>query len=124
MSISVMSAAWKNFPGGGPELLTLLALADWADDEGYCYPSMRRIAHKTRDISGSAHFWNKADNCIIVWRDLADSSQDVQIHVQKVRWKHIGRIGVAALKYDRATGRYCETAPKAVQSYREASNGN
>jgi twinkle protein len=66
------------------------------------------------DIADSAHFWNKADNCITVWRDQVEGSQDVDIHVQKVRWKHIGRIGLATLKYDRVTGRYDEPlgAPK------------
>lgn len=59
-----------------------------------------------RDISGSAHFWNKADNCITVWRDQQLGGQEVQIHVQKIRWKHIGRIGQANLDYDRVTGRY------------------
>lgn len=76
-----------------------------------------------RDVSGSAHFWNKADNAITVWRDLAEGGQEVQIHVQKVRWKHIGRIGVATLKYDRETGRYQEPTPRAVKAYRDASNG-
>jgi len=61
-----------------------------------------------RDISGSAHFWNKADNCITVWRDQAAGNQEVDIHIQKVRFKHIGRIGVAKLNYDRVTGRYHE----------------
>lgn len=76
-----------------------------------------------RDVSGSAHFWNKADNAITVWRDLAEGSQEVQIHVQKVRWKHIGRIGVETLKYDRLTGSYHEQVPRAVMDYRDASNG-
>lgn len=61
------------------------------------------------DVSGSAHFWNKADNCITVWRDQKDyHKQDVDIHVQKVRFKHIGRVGLATLMYDRVTGRYHE----------------
>jgi twinkle protein len=61
------------------------------------------------DVSGSAHFWNKADNCITVWRDQKDyGKQDVDIHVQKVRFKHIGRVGLATLMYDRVTGRYHE----------------
>lgn len=61
------------------------------------------------DVSGSAHFWNKADNCITVWRDQSDYlNQDVQVHVQKIRFKNIGRIGVTTLKYDRVTGRYHE----------------
>ena len=70
-----------------------------------------------RDVSGSAHFWNKADNCITVHRDQIEDSQDVDIHVQKVRFKHIGHIGLATLRYDRPTGRYFEPAPRIVQSY-------
>jgi twinkle protein len=58
------------------------------------------------DIADSAHFWNKADNCITVWRDQVEGSQDVDIHVQKVRFKHIGRIGLCTLMYDRVTGQY------------------
>ena len=64
-----------------------------------------------RDISGSAHFWNKADNCITVYRDLSVESDDVEIHVQKVRWKHIGRIGLSTLRYERVTGRYFGLSP-------------
>lgn len=48
MSVRVMSLVWDGFPGGGSELLALLALADWSDDEGRCYPSVAAIADKTR----------------------------------------------------------------------------
>ncbi len=48
MSIRVMTLVWDGYPGGGSELLTLLALADWSDDQGRCYPSMSAIADKTR----------------------------------------------------------------------------
>lgn len=59
-------------------------------------------------ISGSAHWWNKADNCITVWRDLnpKNESFETQIHVQKIRRKHLGRIGVTKLHYEYSTGRY------------------
>jgi twinkle protein len=57
------------------------------------------------DISGSAHWYNKADNIITVHRDQS-AGQDVEIHVQKVRFKNIGRVGAAMLKYDKTTGRY------------------
>lgn len=62
------------------------------------------------DVSGSAHWFNKADNCITVWRDTdpATRTQDVKIYVQKVRFKHIGRSGEVTLKYDRITGIYTE----------------
>ena len=60
------------------------------------------------DVSGSAHFWNKSDNCITISRDQVEGTQEVEVHVQKVRFKHIGRIGLATLLYDRVTGRYFE----------------
>jgi twinkle protein len=60
-------------------------------------------------ISGSQHWWNKADACITVWRDFDKlDSQDVDVYVQKVRFKHIGRPGFVTLRYDRVTGRYHE----------------
>jgi hypothetical protein len=49
MSIDVMSQVWKHsMLKDGRELLTLLALADWADDNGGCYPSYDTIAKKVR----------------------------------------------------------------------------
>lgn len=64
------------------------------------------------DVSGSAHFWNKTDNAITVWRDQVEGSQEVQIHVQKVRFKSTGRVGLATLRYDRVTGKYNEQPPR------------
>lgn len=59
------------------------------------------------DISGSAHWYNKADNIVTVHRDQTDPrSQDVELHVQKIRFKHCGHPGLATLKYDKITGRY------------------
>jgi hypothetical protein len=43
-----MSQVWRNGPQDGNDLLVLLALADFADDEGYCWPSMASIAKKAR----------------------------------------------------------------------------
>jgi twinkle protein len=61
------------------------------------------------DIAGSAHWYNKADNIICVHRDQTDDkSQVVQVHIQKVRFKHCGRVGLRHLRYDYVTGRYFE----------------
>lgn len=62
-------------------------------------------------ISGSQNFWNKADCAITVWRDLVEETQNVEIHIQKVRFKHVGHSGVVDLKWDRITGRYHEPPP-------------
>jgi hypothetical protein len=44
----MMTAIWDSTPYEGGELLVLLALADWADDQGRCWPSIPSIAHKAR----------------------------------------------------------------------------
>ncbi|MCX7146209.1 MAG: helix-turn-helix domain-containing protein [Sulfuritalea sp.] len=49
MSVRVFSKVWDNFPGGGADLLTILALADWCNDQGgNLFPSINAIAKKTR----------------------------------------------------------------------------
>ena len=48
MSVRILALVWDHYRGGGSELLALLALADWSDDDGRCYPSMTAIAEKTR----------------------------------------------------------------------------
>jgi twinkle protein len=60
------------------------------------------------DINGSAGWRNKADCCITIWRDLDPQkrSPDVEIHVQKIRRKIVGKTGMTTLKYDRVTGQY------------------
>lgn len=39
---------WEQFPKGGHELLAMLALAEWSDDEGNCWPGMSSIAERLR----------------------------------------------------------------------------
>ena len=56
------------------------------------------------DISGSAHFYNKADFGIVVHRDRINNN--VEIHVQKVKFRHLGDNGVAVFKYNLNNGRY------------------
>lgn len=60
------------------------------------------------DVSGSAHFRNKADNCICVWRDVMNTQNDTQIHVQKIRFGEVGKVGVVQLAFDEATGQYID----------------
>jgi hypothetical protein len=48
MSIKIMTYVWKCSPVKGTELLMLLALADNANDDGVCYPSIGYLAHKAR----------------------------------------------------------------------------
>lgn len=48
MSVKVLSMVWEGFPSGGSELLAMLALADWSDDAGRCWPSIPAVARKVR----------------------------------------------------------------------------
>lgn len=48
MSMSVMTDIWKKSSHSGTELLMLLAIGDWADDDGNAYPSVAKLATKCR----------------------------------------------------------------------------
>lgn len=48
MSIKVMAAVWEIEGIDSSECLVLMALADHADDRGRCYPSIARLAKRTK----------------------------------------------------------------------------
>ena len=48
MSIEVMSAVWKHAKVSGSALLVLLALADYANENGICWPGVAALAEKAR----------------------------------------------------------------------------
>lgn len=74
------------------------------------------------DISGSANFFNKADFGIVVHRDrLSDS---VQIHIQKVKFRHLGECGVCSFKYNLNNGRYVPFNPDSFENTPVWDNGN
>ncbi|MCM1162806.1 MAG: toprim domain-containing protein [Muribaculaceae bacterium] len=56
------------------------------------------------DIAGSAHFFNMADYGIVVHRDRPNNL--VEIKVEKVRFKHLGGVGTATMRYNMVNGRY------------------
>lgn len=61
------------------------------------------------DISGSANWRNKADNCITVWRNMKeDPFGPTVVHVQKIRFKENGCIGRVKLQWNPSSGRYDE----------------
>lgn len=60
------------------------------------------------DISGSANWRNKADCGVVVWRNFGDGHTPVEVHVQKIRFRQIGKLGMAKLKYQPATQTYGE----------------
>lgn len=56
MSIKVMNLVWQNAPYRGNTLLTLLALADWSNDDGICWPKVEQLATKSRQSIRSAQY--------------------------------------------------------------------
>lgn len=49
MAVRILAKVWEGYPGDSSvELLALLALADWSDDEGRSFPSNAAIGRKCR----------------------------------------------------------------------------
>ena len=71
------------------------------EDETYPVPT-------PYDISGSAHWRNKADNCLCVWRDEQNPQDPVKLYVQKIRFREVGKVGVVDLQFNPVNGRYVE----------------
>lgn len=63
------------------------------------------------DCNGSAHWRNKTDNGLCVWRNFQDEESLIEIHTQKIRFRQIGKIGLAKLRYI-----------KSIASYNDPSN--
>jgi twinkle protein len=61
------------------------------------------------DISGSANFFNKADFGIVVHRRREENY--VEVHVQKVKFRHLGEQGVCTFRYNVNNGRYTPYDP-------------
>lgn len=55
-------------------------------------------------ISGSAHFFNKTDNGMTVYRDFVENT--VEVHIQKIRFSWTGKIGFCGFTYDTFTRQY------------------
>jgi twinkle protein len=58
------------------------------------------------DIAGSAHFFNKTDNGISVYRDYNNGS--TKVYVQKIRFWYIGKVGNCTMWWDNQNNRYTE----------------
>jgi twinkle protein len=61
------------------------------------------------DISGSANFYNKTDYGLTVHRKTCEEGtmiNEVDVYIQKIKYKHLGSQGVVNLKYDYETGRF------------------
>jgi hypothetical protein len=66
MSIKVMNEVWESSNTAGTKRLMMVALADHANDEGYCYPSVIRLAVKCNCTERNAQ---------ILLRELEDTGE-------------------------------------------------
>jgi len=56
------------------------------------------------NISGSAHFFNKTDNGLSIYRDF--QTNVVDIYIQKVRYSWLGKIGYCSFNFNTETRQY------------------
>lgn len=75
-------------------------------------------------ISGGAHWRNKADNALSIYRNVGEADDDIcDVHVQKIRFKEIGRVGMVSLRCDVPCGRYIDDINQEMRK-RAISQGN
>jgi hypothetical protein len=65
-----MANVWAHSQNGGGHLIVLLAIADFADDDGYAYPSMGTLARKARMTERNAQY--------VVKKLVADGELEVE----------------------------------------------
>jgi twinkle protein len=63
------------------------------------------------EYAGSAHWRNKTDVALCIHREqspgeFGNISPEVEVHIQKVRYKAVGQVGMITFNYDVETGRY------------------
>lgn len=86
MSIQIMSQVWQNGPREPQNLLVLLALADMADDHGFCTPSLHLIAAKSRcNVKMVRHVLGLLGSAGFV--EIGTSESDLGVNNYRVRIK-------------------------------------
>lgn len=56
------------------------------------------------NITGSGHFYNKTDGGLTVYRNF--DSNTVDVYINKVKFKHLGKLGMVRYVYNNKNGRY------------------
>lgn len=90
MSVRTMARVWAESQQSGSHLLMLLAIADFADDDGNAYPSVTTLAEKCR---------MKARNAQVILAALRQS----------------GELEVRENEGPRGTNLYCISLMRAVE---------
>jgi len=82
-----MSLVWQQAPYSGNTLLVFLALADWCNDDGFCWPSMLQLANKARIEKRSAQriIRHLAEDGMITIDEGGGRRQPHRYHIQVSR---------------------------------------
>ena len=70
------------------------------------------------DINGSAHWRNKADNGVVIYRNQDTDDGASEVHIQKIRFKECGRIGMVMMGYDKPSGCFYDLETEAEAARR------
>lgn len=62
------------------------------------------------DISGSRHWFEMGDLMFSIYRNKEEPADPIELHVQKVRHRGNGQLGIAYLNFDIATGAYTDVS--------------
>lgn len=61
------------------------------------------------DVAGGAHWRNKADNVVAVYRFVGMADQEIaDIHIQKIRFREVGRVGLGHLRTNPLTNSWID----------------
>lgn len=71
------------------------------------------------DISDSRHWYEMADVIGSVFRDKSDPASAVQVHIQKVRMRDNGDLGMALFNYDAKTHSYTDVTNSVPEEERQ-----
>lgn len=64
------------------------------------------------DISGSANWYNKPDNGLVLFRDKNKPDSPVEVYAQKIRFRETGECGHASFRYNRVLADYEASEPE------------
>lgn len=102
MSVRTMATVWEKSRHSGSELLMLLAIADFADDNGRAYPSITTLATKCRTKQRYA----------IKLLDALSASGELEIRRQQGPMGRGGRTNLYRVQLDRLGARPAEVVNK------------
>jgi hypothetical protein len=60
------------------------------------------------DVSGSAHWYNKADNGLVIYRNFETKKESTDVYVKKVKFRNYGELGMVKFHFDKGSSNYEE----------------